>query len=585
MKKQANRRKGRRQQRLARLGRLNQSPASNHLNTQYVGKSESSKRQKLVSQYNFNLFMFVVDLYKVMYAATMKFLILYKPPLVLLLLFLTAGAVVALFTFFWPAKTMVAFSVIGEDYLTMGYNIVGAVIMIVYISIYIRYCSYRKRRYTVVVFIALLLFFGITLTVRYSVSAIIGVSETISIVSNAIIPITPYPRIGTLRMDTLVPAHVSAFETFYALFQAIFSYKTRKTPMFASSMVVLSFAIVQLFCHYHLTLKLLKKAVPTATVELEVVRAVNDGDVESIASNSKYPKELTALIEQISGSEEYKRQYEELEVQKAEADEKVVLAYQKRKTISAEKKQKKLQKEEAEKHLKLQEQLKELKQEHFLWQLLNIQKDTEKANEDMDDEENSLKEIVHELENYEGEAKKKNKEQAGYLKEIERCQRKITEKQTRLDKQSELNDLRDVTKQLEDLREKSQDAGGKLQLVDIKTKEEAGMKTAKLKDEKEILDRQQNADIEAHKNLEENVQQLENRKQELESQEQQMQTRLEKILDSVEKHRGDLKRLTKEQREMKDKLVESRQKYDMLKSKISDIDDQLRELKADRHEK
>ncbi|KAL3620599.1 Structural maintenance of chromosomes protein 1 [Castilleja foliolosa] len=354
---------------------------------------------------------------------------------------------------------------------------------------------------------------------------------------------------------------------------------------------------------------------------------VFQGDVESIAS--KNPKELTALIEQISGSEEYKRQYEELEVQKAEADEKAVLAHQKKKTISAEKKQKKLQKEEAEKHLKLQEQLKQLKQEHFLWQLLNIQKDTEKANEDMDDEENSLKEIVHELEKYEGEAKKKNKEQAGYLKEIERCQRKITEKQTRLDKQSELvklkeeitritsklkttnkelskkkeekrkhaeeyerleNDLRDVTKQLEDLREKSQDAGGKLQLVDSELatyhqiKEEAGMKTAKLKDEKEVLDRQQNADIEAQKNLEENVQQLENRRQELESQEQQMRTRLEKILDSVEKHRGDLKRLIKEQREMKDKLGESRQKYDMLKSKISDIDDQLRELKADRHE-
>lgn len=82
---------------------------------------------------------------------------------------------------------------------------------------------------------------------------------------------------------------------------------------------------------------------------------MTQGDVESIAS--KNPKELTALLEQISGSEEYKRSYEELEVQKAEADEKAVLAHQKKKTISAEKKQKKLQKEEAERHLKLQEQL------------------------------------------------------------------------------------------------------------------------------------------------------------------------------------------------------------------------------------
>ncbi|KAK6120032.1 hypothetical protein DH2020_046162 [Rehmannia glutinosa] len=338
---------------------------------------------------------------------------------------------------------------------------------------------------------------------------------------------------------------------------------------------------------------------------------VFQGDVESIAS--KNPKELTALIEQISGSEEYKRQYEELESRKEEADEKAVLAHQKKKAISAEKKQKKLQKEEAEKHLKLQEQL----------------KDIEKANEDLDVEENSLKEIVHELDNYEAEARKKNKEQAGYLKEIGQCQRKIAEKQNRLDNQSELvklkeeitritskikttnkelskkkeekrrhseeverleNDLRDVTKQLDDLREKSQDAGGKLQLVDSELetyhqiKEEAGMQTAKLKNEKEVLDRQQNADIETQKNLEENFQQLENRKHELELQEKHMQTRLKKILDAVGKHKDDLTRVRKEQREMKDKLVESRGKYDMLKAKISDLDNQLRELKADRHE-
>ncbi|XP_047958381.1 structural maintenance of chromosomes protein 1 [Salvia hispanica] len=354
---------------------------------------------------------------------------------------------------------------------------------------------------------------------------------------------------------------------------------------------------------------------------------VFQGDVESIAS--KNPKELTALLEQISGSEEYKRSYEELEVQKAEADEKAVLAHQKKKTISAEKKQKKLQKEEAERHLKLQEQLKSLKQDNYLWKLFNIENDIEKANEDLSVEEDSLKEIVRELETYEDELKKKSKEQAGYMKEIQLRRRKIAEKQSRLDKQSELvklkeettrinskikstnkelskrreekkrhvqeiakleNDLRDVTRQLEDLREKSQDAGGKLQLVDSELetyhqiKEEAGMKTAKLKGEKEVLDRQQNADMEAQKNLEENVQQLENRKEELELQEKQMQTRLKKILDAVGKHKEELIRVRKEQREMKDKLGDSKHKHDMLKSKINDVDLQLRELKADRHE-
>lgn len=74
------------------------------------------------------------------------------------------------------------------------------------------------------------------------------------------------------------------------------------------------------------------------------------------------------------------------------------------------------------------------KQDHYLWQLSNIEKDIEKANEDLAVEENSRKEIVHELDTYEAESKKKSKEQAGYLKEIQQCQRRIAEKRSRLDK-------------------------------------------------------------------------------------------------------------------------------------------------------
>ena len=79
------------------------------------------------------------------------------------------------------------------------------------------------------------------------------------------------------------------------------------------------------------------------------------GDVESIAS--KNPKELTALFEQISGSEDYKKDYEDLEVLKSRAEEKSAFACQKKRSVTAERKQKKEQKEEAEKHLRLQEEL------------------------------------------------------------------------------------------------------------------------------------------------------------------------------------------------------------------------------------
>ena len=77
--------------------------------------------------------------------------------------------------------------------------------------------------------------------------------------------------------------------------------------------------------------------------------------MESIAS--KNPKELTALIEQISGSDELKGEYEKCEEEKAGAEEQSALAYQKKRTLVMERKQKKEQKEEAEKHLRLQELL------------------------------------------------------------------------------------------------------------------------------------------------------------------------------------------------------------------------------------
>uniref|UniRef100_A0A5B7C5C0 Structural maintenance of chromosomes protein n=1 Tax=Davidia involucrata TaxID=16924 RepID=A0A5B7C5C0_DAVIN len=355
---------------------------------------------------------------------------------------------------------------------------------------------------------------------------------------------------------------------------------------------------------------------------------VFQGDVESIAS--KNPRELTALLEQISGSDELKREYEELEEQKGRAEEKSALVYQKKRTIVLERKQKKEQKEEAEKHLRLQDQLKSLKKEHFLWQLLNIEKDIEKTSEELETEKSSREEVMQEIDSYEGEASKKKKEQAKYLKEIAHCEKKITERSNRLDRnQPELlklkeeisritskirssekelkkkkeekrkhadeikklqNDLQDLTKQLDNLHEKGQDGGEKLQLADSqleiyhRIKEEAGMKTTKLRDEKEVLDRQQHANTEAQKNLEENLQQLESRRQELELQEEQMQTRQKKILDAVGKHKEELTRVRKEQREMKDKLGNSRRKYEMLKAKISETENQLRELKADRHE-
>jgi len=88
--------------------------------------------------------------------------------------------------------------------------------------------------------------------------------------------------------------------------------------------------------------------------------------------------------------------------------------------------------------------------------------------------------------------------------------------------------------------------------------EEAGMKTAKLREEKELLDRQQHADSEVENNLEENLQQLKNQETELNSQEKQMRERLEKILDSSAKNKDYIEKLNTELCNMKEERSASK---------------------------
>ncbi|KAL4587005.1 hypothetical protein LXL04_011654 [Taraxacum kok-saghyz] len=353
---------------------------------------------------------------------------------------------------------------------------------------------------------------------------------------------------------------------------------------------------------------------------------VFQGDVESIAC--KTPKELTALLEQISGSDEDKSLYKDLEEKKGAAEEKCTIAYQKKKTIIIDRKQKKVQKEEAQKHIHLQQELISLKKEHFLWQLFNIENDVEKSNKEIQAERSSLQEITNELGGYENESRKKEKEQAKYRKEIDKREKKLEEKNNTFDKyQQELlkpkeekfrlhaklentekelekrkeekknyiadikklqNDLMDINNQLNNLQSEK----GKLQFhlgdhhleAYNRIKEEAGVKTIKLREEKEVHDKEQHADMEAEKNLEQNLQQLESRKQELESQQDQTETRLKNILEAIDKHNKELKRLSQEQTDISKKLEDSKEKYKTMRDDISKLEDKLYELKAEKHE-
>jgi structural maintenance of chromosome 1 len=113
--------------------------------------------------------------------------------------------------------------------------------------------------------------------------------------------------------------------------------------------------------------------------------------VESIAAKSS--KDLTELIEQISGSIELREEYERLQSQKDRAEENTIYNYQKKKGANAEKKQLKLQKDEADLFQKKKQELAEKKQKHTLWQLFHIEKETKAHTKEKESKQGQLEEI------------------------------------------------------------------------------------------------------------------------------------------------------------------------------------------------
>ncbi|CAO2173099.1 unnamed protein product [Urochloa humidicola] len=260
---------------------------------------------------------------------------------------------------------------------------------------------------------------------------------------------------------------------------------------------------------------------------------VFQGDVESIAC--KNPKELTALLEQISGSDELKRECDELEEQKARAEEKSALIYHEKRTIVMDRKQMKAQKVEAENYLSLQQDLKLLKTQHSLWQLYTIEKDREKLEAELAEDRQSLQQVQQENRSLKHELTAKRKEQSSFLKEVTLCERSIAKKKLELDrKEPELlqfqesiswlkskikrcskyidekkgdykthvekiqklqSDLVGITRAIEELNEKGRDKSGKLQFDDNqlqeyhRLKEDAGTKTSKMRDEKDMIEK------------------------------------------------------------------------------------------------
>lgn len=158
---------------------------------------------------------------------------------------------------------------------------------------------------------------------------------------------------------------------------------------------------------------------------------VFQGDVEAIASQS--PRDLTRLIEQISGSLEYKAEYERLKEAQDEALDNQNFNLHRRRGINSELKQYEDQKREAENYSKKADERDQAIVTHILWKLYHFQRVIEESNAEIQRHQEELKEHRRSIEKYEHGLDEAKKEQTKVGKEVAKTEKQIKTKERELE--------------------------------------------------------------------------------------------------------------------------------------------------------
>jgi structural maintenance of chromosome 1 len=158
---------------------------------------------------------------------------------------------------------------------------------------------------------------------------------------------------------------------------------------------------------------------------------VFQGDVEQIASQS--PKDLTKLIEQISGSLEHKAEYEKLKEAQEAALENQNYNLNRRRGINSEIKQYQEQKREADNYAKKAEQRDQAIVTHILWKLYHFQKTIEESSTEILKHQEEMKEHRRGIAKYEKNLEDARQEQAKVARDVGKVERNIKKKEKEIE--------------------------------------------------------------------------------------------------------------------------------------------------------
>ena len=153
---------------------------------------------------------------------------------------------------------------------------------------------------------------------------------------------------------------------------------------------------------------------------------VFQGDVEAIAIQK--PQDLTKLIEQVSGSIEYKADFDRLKTESEDAGEQQTYQLNRRRGINSEIRQYQEQKREADKFTQKANERDEAIVTHTLWKLYHLQRQIEESSAEMQKHQNELKEFNRSIEKYTKALDEAKKDQAGTGREVSKSEKAIKAK-------------------------------------------------------------------------------------------------------------------------------------------------------------
>ncbi len=203
---------------------------------------------------------------------------------------------------------------------------------------------------------------------------------------------------------------------------------------------------------------------------------VFQGDVEAIASQS--PKDLTRLIEQISGSLEYKAEYERLEAEADEATENQNNHLHRRRGINSEIKQYQEQKKEADNFQAKADERDQAIVRHILWKLYHFQRTIDESTEEIAKYQEELKEFRRGVKKYENAVEAARIDAAASQKNVSKVERAIKVKDRDIeDKNNQLVPIDEKVEQTERDQAKIQKRID--ELIKERDQQAAGIESAK----------------------------------------------------------------------------------------------------------